>query len=40
MDVMIVDVSLISFFVLVISLMVIPERRSTAAMTETVATAS
>jgi hypothetical protein len=40
MDVMIVDVSLISFLVLVISLMVIPERRSTAAMTETVATAS
>ena len=39
-DVMIVDVSLISFLVLVISLMVIPERRSTAAMTETVATAS
>jgi hypothetical protein len=31
---MIVDLSLISFVVLVISLMVIPERRSTAALAE------
>jgi hypothetical protein len=40
MDMMIVDLSLVSFIVLVISLMVIPERRSTAAMTEVAATAS
>jgi hypothetical protein len=39
-DMMIVDLSLISFVALVISLMVIPERRVTAAMTETAATAS
>lgn len=37
---MILDLSLISFLVLVIGLMVIPERRAAAAMTEVAATAS
>ena len=40
MDSMIIDLSLISFIVLVIGLMVIPERRSAAAVTEVAATAS
>ena len=39
MDSMIIDLSLISFIVLVIGLMVIPERRA-AAVTEVAATAS
>ena len=37
---MIVDLALISFIVLVIGQMVIPERRSTTAVTETATTAS
>ena len=40
MDMMIVDLALISFIVLVIGQLVIPERRSTAAATETATAAS
>ena len=40
MDSMILDLSLVSFIVLVISLMVIPERRAAAVVTEVAATAS
>ena len=38
-DMMIVDVALVSFIALVLSLMVIPERRSAASATETPVTA-
>ena len=40
MDSMILDLALISFVVLLVSLMVIPERRSAIAMTQVAATAS
>ena len=39
MDMMIVDAALVSFIALVLSLMVIPERRSAAFATETPVTA-
>jgi hypothetical protein len=38
-DMMIVDVALVSFIALVVSLMVIPERRSASSVTETPVTA-
>lgn len=40
MDLLIVDVALVSFIVLMISLVVMPERRSTTASAEPVAAAS
>ena len=39
-DMLIVDLALISFIVLVVGLMVIPERRATAATTETASATS